>query len=104
MSIKDQFDKISKDYDEQRRQLLPCFEDYYHLPLAMLDNETEAPKILDIGGGTGLFSSIVLPKYPKAQFMLIDLWKKCFLWPKYASLVWITLRTLCRIIQNIGTR
>ena len=73
MSIKEQFDKISEDYDKQRRQLLPCFDDYYNLPLTVLDFKGEAPKILDIGSGTGLFSSIVLQKYPNAKFTLIDL-------------------------------
>jgi len=38
-----------------------------------LDFRGEDPKILDIGSGTGLFSSIVLQKYPKAEFTLIDL-------------------------------
>jgi len=73
MGIKEQFDKISENYDKQRRQLLPCFDDYYHLPLAMLAYEGETPEILDIGSGTGLFSSILLNKYPKAHFTLIDL-------------------------------
>lgn len=73
MSIKEQFDNISEDYDKQRRQLLPCFDDYYNLSLTVLNFKGEAPKILDIGSGTGLFSSIVLQKYPKAKFTLIDL-------------------------------
>jgi len=73
MSIKEQFDNISEDYDKQRKQLLPCFDDYYHLPLSMLEYEGDKPKILDIGSGTGLFSSILLKKYPKACFTLIDI-------------------------------
>lgn len=73
MSIKEQFDHISKEYDKQRRQLIPCFDDYYHLPLSMLDYNGETPRILDIGSGTGLFSSILLTRYPNAQFTLIDL-------------------------------
>lgn len=73
MSIKDQFDTIAKKYDAQRRQLIPCFDDYYFLPLNVLDPNLKAPKILDIGSGTGLFSSIVLEKYPDASFTLIDL-------------------------------
>jgi tRNA (cmo5U34)-methyltransferase len=73
MGIKEQFDNISEKYDNQRRQLLPCFDDYYNLPLTVLDIKKETPEILDIGSGTGLFSSIVLQKYPKARFTLIDL-------------------------------
>ncbi len=73
MSIKEQFDIISEKYDKQRRQLLPCFDDYYNLPLTVLDFKGEEPKVLDIGSGTGLFSSILLKKYPKAKITLIDL-------------------------------
>jgi len=73
MSIKEKFDNISENYDKERRQLLPCFDDYYNLPLSVLDFKGEAPNILDIGSGTGLFSSFVLGKYPNARFTLVDL-------------------------------
>ena len=73
MNIKQQFDEISKKYDEQRKQLLPCFEDYYYLPLTVMDCKKDVPKVLDIGSGTGLFTSIILEKYPKAELTLIDL-------------------------------
>lgn len=73
MSIKEQFDNISEKYDVQRKQRLPCFNDYYSLPLTMLDFQGEKPQILDIGSGTGLFSYFLLGKYPKAHFTLIDL-------------------------------
>lgn len=76
MSIKEQFNLISEQYDQQRRQLIPCFDDFYQLPLTMLEIEEEAPRILDLGGGTGLFSSLFLEKYPKAKLTLIDLSEK----------------------------
>lgn len=76
MSIKEQFDNISAMYDKQRHQLLPCFDDFYNLPVAVLDFKGETPKILDIGSGTGLFAAMVLKKYPKAKFTLIDLSEK----------------------------
>ncbi len=76
MSVKEQFDRIAKNYDSQRRQLIPCFADYYHLPLAMLDYEGESPAILDIGSGTGLYASLLYEKYPRANFTLIDLSEK----------------------------
>lgn len=62
MSIKEQFDNISEKYDKQRKQLLPCFDDYYSIPLNVLDFDGESPSILDIGSGTGLFSAIVLQR------------------------------------------
>ncbi len=73
MGIKEQFDRIAKDYDSQRKQLVPCFDDYYHLPLTMLEYEGKSPAILDIGSGTGLFSSFLYEKYPDAHFTLIDM-------------------------------
>lgn len=76
MSIKEQFDSISEKYDAQRKQLLPCIDDFYALPLTMLDFQGEAPNVLDIGGGTGLFSSFLLKIYPKAKITLIDLSEK----------------------------
>ena len=29
MNIQDQFNLIAKEYDENRRKFIPCFEDYY---------------------------------------------------------------------------
>jgi len=72
MGIKEQFDGISEKYDQQRRQLIPCFDDYYHLPLTVLEFSGQEPKVLDMGSGTGLFSHILLQKYPNAKMTLID--------------------------------
>lgn len=29
MNIQDQFNMIAKEYDENRRKFIPCFDDYY---------------------------------------------------------------------------
>lgn len=73
MGIKEQFDTVAKDYDSQRKQLIPCFDDYYNLPLTMLEYEGKSPAILDIGSGTGLYASLLYEKYPDAHFTLIDM-------------------------------
>ncbi|MDP4177981.1 MAG: methyltransferase domain-containing protein [Bacillota bacterium] len=73
MSIKRSFDDISESYDKQRKQLIPCFDDFYNVPLSIMNCKKESPKVLDIGAGTGLFSSFVLGKYPNARITLIDL-------------------------------
>ncbi len=73
MNIQDHFNEIAQQYDEQRRQFIPCFDDFYTLPLHVMDYAGDAPEVLDIGGGTGLFSSFVLQKYPNAKLTLIDL-------------------------------
>lgn len=71
--IKDAFDSIAKDYDKQRKQLIPCFDDFYGMATAAALSKIENPTILDIGAGTGLFSAFLLKKYPKSNVTLIDL-------------------------------
>ena len=73
MSIRDEFNEIAQKYDKQRELLIPCFHDFYNLPLEVVDYKGISPRVLDIGSGTGLFSSFILKKYPNAQITLIDL-------------------------------
>jgi len=73
MSIKDVFNEIASKYDKQRQLLIPCYNDFYTLPLETLSYNGETPAILDIGSGTGLFSSFILKKYPNAKITMIDL-------------------------------
>ena len=72
MSIRDEFNAIAQRYDKQRSLLIPCFDDFYSMPLEALDYKGAAPRVLDIGSGTGLFSSFVLDKYPDAHITMID--------------------------------
>lgn len=76
MGIKEQFDSVSKKYDEQRKLFLPCFEDFYLRCLEMVEFADDCPRVLDIGSGTGLFTSFLLEKYPNAKVTLIDLSEK----------------------------
>lgn len=71
--IRIKFDDISLDYDRQRRNLIPCFDDFYNIAVSMIEPLTESPKVLDIGAGTGLFSSYLLGKIPNAKLTLIDI-------------------------------
>lgn len=71
--VKKQFDAVARDYDRQRRQLIPCFDDFYGMAAAWVNCDNDAPHILDLGAGTGLFSSFIRSKYPKATLTLIDL-------------------------------
>jgi tRNA (cmo5U34)-methyltransferase len=68
-----EFDNISSSYDRQREQLIPCFQDFYNSSVAIAEVDTERPNILDVGAGTGLFSSFFLCKFPKAKLTLIDI-------------------------------
>ncbi|CAM4525643.1 tRNA (cmo5U34)-methyltransferase [Paenibacillus endophyticus] len=71
--VKKHFDAAAPHYDRQRRQLIPCFDDFYGLATHAVACANENPRILDLGAGTGLFSSFVRSKYPSASFTLIDL-------------------------------
>lgn len=74
--IKMEFDNISSSYDRQRKQLIPCFEDFYNSSIAIAEAVTERPNILDVGAGTGLFSSFLICKFPEAKLTLIDISEK----------------------------
>jgi tRNA (cmo5U34)-methyltransferase len=39
----------------------------------LVEADHEAPNILDLGAGTGLYSALVRRKFPKARFTLVDL-------------------------------
>ncbi|WNR42134.1 class I SAM-dependent methyltransferase [Paenibacillus roseipurpureus] len=67
------FDEVAQKYDSQRRKLIPCFDDFYNTAASLVRLEGKAPRILDLGAGTGLFSSYMIPMYPQAQLTLVDL-------------------------------
>lgn len=71
--VKKQFDEAAKDYDRQRRQLIPRFDDFYGTGADLAEAPHDEPEILDLGAGTGLFSSYLLKKYPMARLTLMDM-------------------------------
>ena len=73
MNIKEQFDKVSAQYDSERHKLIPCLDDFYQTAVENLQFSSSTPKLLDLGAGTGLFSQKVLEAYPTAEIELIDL-------------------------------
>ncbi|AWB46034.1 SAM-dependent methyltransferase [Paenibacillus sp. CAA11] len=75
-SVKQLFDRVAEDYDMQRRQLIPCFDDFYGMALNLMESPAASPRILDLGAGTGLLSGMVLQKYPAARLTLMDLSEK----------------------------
>lgn len=72
-TIKEQFNENAPSYDYQRKMLIPCFDDFYSIPISIIEIKKEDPSVLDIGAGTGLFSSFIKEKYQKAAISLIDL-------------------------------
>ena len=63
MSIKNTFDSAARDYDKARKQLIPCFDEFYGVALELIPvDPSKDIKILDLGAGTGLFSSLIILK------------------------------------------
>jgi tRNA (cmo5U34)-methyltransferase len=66
------FDARATVYDANRRNLIPNFDEYYRIGVEALVYEGTSPRILDLGGGTGLSTSYLLERYPKARVTLLD--------------------------------
>jgi len=73
-AIKSGFDASAKTYDQTRRQLIPCFDDFYRTAVALIPYQKEdCFRVLDLGAGTGLLSSFVSEQFPHAHITLVDL-------------------------------
>jgi tRNA (cmo5U34)-methyltransferase len=59
-------------YDGNRRSLIPNFDEYYRIGVDALAYEGTSPRVLDLGGGTGLSTSYLLERYPEARVTLLD--------------------------------
>ena len=69
------FDADARDYDGERRMLIPCFDGFYGNAVEVIRDWTapKTPRVVDLGAGTGLFSSMVADVLPGASFRLLDL-------------------------------
>lgn len=76
MNLQEQFNKISQQYDSERHKLIPCLDDFYRIAVENLVFKTSAPRILDLGAGTGLLAQKVLERYPEAEMFLVDVSEK----------------------------
>ena len=74
MSIQELFDRSSKTYDRDRRQLIPCYDDFYTISVEIIPfHKDRELRVLDLGAGTGLLSAAVAARYPRALLTLVDL-------------------------------
>ena len=74
MDVKSAFDAAAPAYDRLRRQLIPCFDDFYGSAVETLPfPRGAAPRILDLGAGTGLLAERLLARWPRARLVLLDL-------------------------------
>ena len=75
MNIQEQFNLVAKDYDENRRKFIPCFDDYYSSSTDFIAGtlDFEPSRIFDLGSGTGLLPSFYFKYFPKAEYILCDI-------------------------------
>ncbi len=72
------FDKGAADYDDLRRQLIPCFDEFYGTALGLVEDDlkktnNDPPLIVDLGSGSGLLAEHILESQPHCRALLIDL-------------------------------
>ena len=73
MRVKEAFDAAATGYDGLRRQLIPCFDDFYGVAVDLAATAPgSAPRILDLGAGTGLLADLVRRRLPAARLTLLD--------------------------------
>ena len=61
-------------YDDWMKKALPNYDDLFQSAKDVIPFPQGAPlEVLDLGAGTGLFSSHVLERHPQAAFTLVDL-------------------------------
>jgi len=75
MTIQEQFNLVAKQYDENRRKFISCFDDYYISTTDFLAKSlNKSPTcILDLGSGTGLLPSFWYKYFPEADYFLVDI-------------------------------
>jgi len=72
-SVKSAFDLTANAYDRARRQLVPCFDDFYRAAIDLIPFDRDAPiAVLDLGAGTGLLAAFIAGVFPAARITLVD--------------------------------
>jgi tRNA (cmo5U34)-methyltransferase len=72
--IRELFDQCATAYDQDRPKLVPCFDQFYGAAMCMIPFPPDAElHVLDLGAGTGLFSSMVTKAFPAARLHLTDI-------------------------------
>lgn len=74
MGVKAAFDRYAQVYDETRKKLIPCFDDFYGTALDLFPSDREKElSVLDLGAGTGLMSAMVRQRFPHARILMTDI-------------------------------
>jgi len=73
-SVKKLFDRSVSFYDQTRRQLVPCYDEFYHTAAALVPfRRDDVFRVLDLGAGTGLLSLFLSERFHRAHFTLMDI-------------------------------
>lgn len=68
------FDETAEQYEQVRRRLVPCYDDFYGTVMTLLTFPKAAHiRVLDLGAGTGILSRMVAETYPNARITLVDI-------------------------------
>ena len=77
MNAKRLFDAGADKYDQQRRMVIPCFNDFYQTAVNLIPfDKADSFTFLDLGAGTGLLTSFIINLFPNAKGTLIDVSEK----------------------------
>lgn len=73
----DSFNRAASKYDDLRKRLIPHFDLLYGTALSLIDDwsqsfSSKSYRVIDLGAGTGLFSGLVLTRYPISYIRLVD--------------------------------
>ena len=68
------FDATAATYDRDRMKLIPGHEAFYAAALELIP--TDAMKIVELGAGSGLFSTMLRAAFPEAELTLVDFSEK----------------------------
>jgi tRNA (cmo5U34)-methyltransferase len=71
--IRKAFDAVAGEYDAQRKWVIPQLREFYGAAVWAAESAAERLEILEIGAGTGLFSAMLLEKFPGASLTLMDI-------------------------------
>ncbi len=73
MGARQVFNKFADSYDQNRRRLIPCFDDFYGAVVDLIPRSFQSGvRVLDLGAGTGLLSDFIFRACPNAKFTLMD--------------------------------
>jgi tRNA (cmo5U34)-methyltransferase len=77
MAIDQAFNDTIAYYDNWIRKAVPGYDDMFAIAVELLPFAPDAAiDVLDLGAGTGLFSSLVREKCPRGRFVLFDVAEK----------------------------